>query len=150
MASKPRPALSSQKSVRAGKGSTMPGLKQDLPVAPQVPCGRCCMTGSVWLLAASSRSVSLPACASQWELNNKEAARLQECSLTDEELTLAKQAFFNTDKDGSGSIDKDELALMIKSLGQTPTKKIIDDILHETDGATPRGRSTDSNGKIEV
>jgi hypothetical protein len=34
---------------------------------------------------------------------------------------------------------------MIKSLGQTPNKKMIDEIMHEAEGG-----SSDSNGKIEL
>ena len=90
--------------------------------------------------------------------DNAEAARLGQSSLSDEELTQvrtlgpdthslalprarlttpdspfrgvkAKHAFFATDKDNSGAIDKEELAIMIKSLGQTPNKKMIDEIM---------------------
>ena len=34
----------------------------------------------------------------------------------------AKAAFFETDQDGSGAIDRGELSHMLKSLGQNPTK----------------------------
>lgn len=77
---------------------------------------------------------------------NMEAAKLASATLTDDELMMAKNAFFLTDKDGSGAIDRDELAMMIKSLGQNPTKHMIDEIMTEADGGADR----DNNGKIEL
>ena len=80
----------------------------------------------------------------KWETNNMEAAKLSACEMSDDELMMAKQAFFMTDKDGSGAIDRDELAMMIKSLGQNPTKHMIDEIMREADG----GADHDGDGKI--
>ena len=78
---------------------------------------------------------------------NEEAAKLSSAAMTDDELMAAKNAFFQTDKDGSGAIDREEIAVMMKSLGQAPTKKMIDDIINSADGN--HKLDADSNGKIE-
>ena len=39
----------------------------------------------------------------------------------DEVLAAAKNMFFQLDRDNSGSIDADELGLMLRTLGQNPT-----------------------------
>jgi len=68
-------------------------------------------------------------------------------SLSDAQLAQAKAAFFETDQDGSGAIDRGELSHMLKSLGQNPTKNMIEEIFHQADGLCPDGNN---NGKIEL
>ena len=41
--------------------------------------------------------------------------------LTDVELQAARRMFFDLDRDGSGSIEAEELGTMLRSLGQCPT-----------------------------
>ena len=82
----------------------------------------------------------------KWLVEYDEAKK---CFINDEQLTRAKEAFFFTDRDGSGSIDRQELALMLKSLGQHPTDEELDRMMHEADQST--GASIDgSSGKIEM
>lgn len=47
-------------------------------------------------------------------------------------LAQAKAAFFGTDQECSGAIDREELSLMLKNLGQNPTKarRIVPVALH--------------------
>lgn len=59
---------------------------------------------------------------------NSAAAYAVRSTLSDAELAQARTAFFETDRDGSGAIDRSELARMLKSLGQTPTKRMIEEI----------------------
>merc|ERR1719345_216551 len=96
----------------------------------------------------AAASAANSASAAKWELNNEEAAKLSSAAMTDDELMAAKNAFFQTDKDGSGAIDREEIAVMMKSLGQAPTKKMIDDIINSADGN--HKLDADSNGKIEL
>jgi hypothetical protein len=77
---------------------------------------------------------------------NSAAAYAVRSTLSDAELAQAKTAFFETDQDGSGAIDRSELAHMLKSLGQTPTKSMIEDIFIAADG----GADANGNGKIEL
>jgi len=78
--------------------------------------------------------------------NNSAAAYAVRSTLSDAELAQARTAFFETDRDGSGAIERSELALMLKSLGQTPTKRMIEEIFIASDG----GADANGNGKIEL
>lgn len=83
-----------------------------------------------------------------WQVANEEAANHH---ISDEDLQRAKQAFFKVDIDGSGSIDKEELGVMLKSLGQSPTDEELQAMIDEADGASLNtGESGDRNGKIEM
>ena len=63
--------------------------------------------------------------------------------LTDHELTAARRMFFDLDKDGSGSIDEEELATMLRSLGQNPTEEEVRDLIRSVDEG-------DYDGKIQL
>lgn len=43
------------------------------------------------------------------------------------------QMFFELDRDGSGSIDADELGMMLRSLGQNPSEQEIKDLIATVD-----------------
>jgi Ca2+-binding EF-hand superfamily protein len=82
----------------------------------------------------------------KWLIENEEA---KTCFINDEQLTRAKEAFFKTDRDGSGSIDRDELGFMLKSLGQKPSEDEITKMMQEADQSN--GLNWDGgNGKIEM
>jgi len=59
-------------------------------------------------------------------------------TVSDEELQRCKKIFFDLDRDGSGSIDSDEISFMLRSLGLHPTdediKKLIVKFDHSQDG----------------
>ena len=85
----------------------------------------------------------------KWQLQNEEAKR---CFINDEQLQQAKEAFFRTDKDGSGSIDKEELGLLMKSLGQNPTEGELNKMMRDADrgGSNEEKFEEGGNGKIEM
>ena len=62
-------------------------------------------------------------------------------TLTEVQLEEFREAFNAFDKDGGGSIDKEELLELFKSLGQTPTDDEIDKMVKAAD--------TDGNGTID-
>ncbi|KMZ76016.1 putative Calmodulin [Zostera marina] len=61
--------------------------------------------------------------------------------LTEDQISEFKEAFLLFDKDGDGCITMDELATVIRSLGQNPTKEELLDMMNEVD--------VDGNGTIE-
>ena len=85
----------------------------------------------------------------KWQLQNEEAKK---CFISDEQLQQAKEAFFRTDKDGSGSIDREELGFMLKSLGQNPTEAELSKMMMEADrgGSNEEKFDEGGNGKIEM
>ena len=85
----------------------------------------------------------------QWQANNEDAKK---CFISDEQLQQAKEAFFRTDKDGSGSIDREELGFMLRSLGQNPTEKELSRVMAEADRGSSNEEKFDEggNGKIEM
>ena len=85
----------------------------------------------------------------KWQLQNEEAKK---CFISDEQLQQAKEAFFRTDKDGSGSIDREELGFMLKSLGQNPTEAELSKMMREADrgGSNEEKFEEGGNGKIEM
>ena len=78
--------------------------------------------------------------------NDSAAAYAVRSTLSDAELAQARTAFVETDRDGSGAIERSELARMLKSLGQTPTKRMVEEIFIASDG----GADANGNGKIEL
>ena len=71
--------------------------------------------------------------------------------ISDEDLQRAKQAFFQIDRDGSGSIDKEEVGAILKGLGKSPSDAELQSIIDEVEGLSlNRGESSDGNGKIEM
>ncbi|XWS53898.1 hypothetical protein CRYUN_Cryun10bG0039700 [Craigia yunnanensis] len=61
--------------------------------------------------------------------------------LSEEQIVEFKEAFCLFDKDGDGCITVEELATVIRSLGQNPTEKELQDMINEVDA--------DGNGTIE-
>merc|ERR1711988_1994165 len=55
----------------------------------------------------------------------------------------ARKMFFDLDRDGSGSIDAEELGMMLRSLGQNPT----DEELHELIDSVDEG---EKDGQIQL
>lgn len=64
--------------------------------------------------------------------------------ITNEELALARNKFFEIDRDGSGSIDREELGVMLRSLGQNPTESELEEMMNHAEG----GDRGDGDGKI--
>ena len=52
--------------------------------------------------------------------------------ITDEELEAARKIFFSLDCDASGSIDAEELGVMLRSLGQNPTETELKELIVRT------------------
>jgi hypothetical protein len=62
--------------------------------------------------------------------------------LSDEEKEKFQEAFVAFDKDGSGSIDVEELETVMKSLGMNPSKQEVQDMIDEVDD--------DNSGEIDM
>ncbi|KAK2954613.1 putative Calmodulin, striated muscle [Blattamonas nauphoetae] len=62
-------------------------------------------------------------------------------SLTEEQINEFKEAFSLFDKDGDGCITLEELGVVMRSLGQTPTPAELQDMINEVDA--------DGNGTID-
>ena len=63
--------------------------------------------------------------------------------ISDKELEAARKMFFDLDRDGSGSIDADELGVMLRSLGQNPTEQELHDLIESVDDG-------DKDGQIQL
>ncbi|KAL3873879.1 hypothetical protein ACJMK2_036962 [Sinanodonta woodiana] len=61
--------------------------------------------------------------------------------LTDEQIAELREAFSLFDKDGDGDISVKELGSVMKSLGQNPSEKELEDMIREVD--------VDGNGTID-
>ncbi len=61
--------------------------------------------------------------------------------LTEEKISIFREAFEAFDKDRDGYLTIKELAAIVKNLGQTPTESEIKDMINEVD--------VDGNGSIE-
>ncbi|XP_078441983.1 calmodulin-1-like [Wolffia australiana] len=61
--------------------------------------------------------------------------------LSDEQISEFREAFCLFDKDGDGCITVDELATVIRSVGQDPTEEELQDMIREVD--------VNGNGTIE-
>lgn len=53
--------------------------------------------------------------------------------LSSEEVAALRAAFARYDDDGSGSIDRDELAAALEEMGQDVTDAMIDDLMNTVD-----------------
>lgn len=60
--------------------------------------------------------------------------------ITDKELELARKMFFDLDRDGSGSIDAEELGMMLRSLGQNPTEQELQELIESVDEGEKDGQ----------
>lgn len=56
--------------------------------------------------------------------------------LTEEEIEDYKEAFNNFDKNRDGTIDQGELGVVMRSLGFSPTKQQIEDMMAKVDVCT--------------
>ena len=63
--------------------------------------------------------------------------------ISDQELEMARKMFFELDRDGSGSIDAEELGMMLRSLGQNPTEEELKDLIDSVDDG-------DKDGQIQL
>ena len=63
--------------------------------------------------------------------------------LSTPELGAARRMFFTLDKDGSGSIDAEELGQAMRQLGQNPTEKELQELIKSVDEG-------DCDGKIQL
>jgi len=65
--------------------------------------------------------------------------------IPDYALQKAKLMFFQLDRDSSGSIDAEELGLMLRSLGQNPTDEELLELINSVDGS-----DGEKDGKIQL
>jgi len=78
-----------------------------------------------------------------WQVDKKE---VRSRPLEEKELVVARRMFFELDRDGSGSIDAEELGIMLRSLGQSPTEQEINELINSVDG----GGSSAADGQIQL
>ena len=62
-------------------------------------------------------------------------------NLSDDQIKEFRDVFNGFDKDGGGNIEAEELALVMKALGQDPTKEQLDAMVKKVD--------TDGSGEID-
>ena len=60
--------------------------------------------------------------------------------ISDKELEAARKMFFELDRDGSGSIDAEELGLMLRSLGQNPSDEELHALIDSVDTGDKDGQ----------
>ena len=60
--------------------------------------------------------------------------------ISDRELEAARKMFFELDRDGSGSIDAEELGMMLRSLGQNPTEEELIELINSVDEGEKDGQ----------
>lgn len=75
----------------------------------------------------------------KWHMTDYKPQR----KITDAELNAARQIFFSLDCDASGSIDAEELGVMLRSLGQNPTETELKELIDSVDDG-------DKDGKIQL
>lgn len=63
--------------------------------------------------------------------------------ISDKELEAARKMFFDLDRDGSGSIDAEELGMMLRSLGQNPSEEELIELINSVDDG-------DKDGQIQL
>lgn len=63
--------------------------------------------------------------------------------ISDRELEAARKMFFELDRDGSGSIDAEELGMMLRSLGQNPSEEELKELIDSVDDG-------DKDGQIQL
>ena len=66
--------------------------------------------------------------------------------ISDEEIAAARKMFFELDRDMSGSIDAEEIAFMLRSMGQNPTDEEVHALIASVDGEG----GEESDGKIQL
>jgi len=80
--------------------------------------------------------------APKWHVTDYKPPR----KISDKELEMARKMFFELDRDGSGSIDAEELGMMLRSLGQNPTEDELAALIDSVDG----GDDNDKDGQIQL
>jgi len=81
------------------------------------------------------RIISVP----KWTVSDYKPPR----KISDKELEAARKMFFELDRDGSGSIDAEELGMMLRSLGQNPTEEELIELINSVDDG-------DKDGQIQL
>lgn len=79
----------------------------------------------------------------RWQVAQKWAPRR---ALLEHELAAARKIFYDLDRDGSGSLDADELGSMLRSLGHDPTHEEIVELIKSVDV----GNSDDDQGDGQI
>eukprot|EP00965_Chrysotila_dentata_P155708 5146085-Pleurochrysis_carterae.AAC.1 len=90
--------------------------------------------------------------------NEQDAITMALNSLSDEDLQRAKSAFFEIDTDSTGFIEREELALALKTLGHAPTEEQMaemmvrdaTDLLKLRCGGGADGNAGDSSGRVDL
>uniref|UniRef100_A0A7S4BKE8 EF-hand domain-containing protein n=1 Tax=Chrysotila carterae TaxID=13221 RepID=A0A7S4BKE8_CHRCT len=77
--------------------------------------------------------------------NEQDAITMALNSLSDEDLQRAKSAFFEIDTDSTGFIEREELALALKTLGHAPTEEQMAEMMGGADG-----NAGDSSGRVDL
>lgn len=90
---------------------------------------------------SSAASVLSVGSASAILLTEREKNKYRELGITEDQLENFRKTYDMFDKDGDGSISIDELANVMRSLGQDPTQKELEDMMREVD--------EDGSGEIE-
>ena len=77
------------------------------------------------------------------KLTDKEVVQFDDLThrLTPEQIEEFKEAFDLFDRNGDGTIDTEEIGIILRSLGQNPTEKELLDMINEADA--------DGNGTID-
>jgi len=75
----------------------------------------------------------------KWAITEYKAPR----KISDKELEMARKMFFELDRDGSGSIDSEELGVMLRQMGQNPTEQELKDLINSVDDG-------DKDGQIQL
>jgi Ca2+-binding EF-hand superfamily protein len=84
---------------------------------------------------SGKRSVAIP----KWTVTDYKPPR----KISDKELEMARKMFLEMDRDGSGSIDAEELGMMLRSLGQNPTEEELIELIDSVDDG-------DKDGQIQL
>ncbi|TYZ57156.1 hypothetical protein PybrP1_004151 [[Pythium] brassicae (nom. inval.)] len=77
----------------------------------------------------------------QQVIKEKAGAKVAAMILTQEEIDACRESFVHFDRDGSGTIDKYELAKVLEAMGQKPTDEELFQMIAEVDN--------DNSGEIE-
>lgn len=75
----------------------------------------------------------------KWAITEYKAPR----KISDKELEMARKMFFELDRDGSGSIDAEELGVMLRQMGQNPTEQELKELIDSVDDG-------DKDGQIQL
>jgi len=76
-----------------------------------------------------------------WEINVRTWKPRK--AVNDVQMQQAKRLFWDLDRDGSGSIEQDEIMFMLRALGQNPTQENVRALIAEYD-------TGDKDGKIQL